>query len=411
MSGYDFLNGLRVLEVAQLGPSSLGGYLADMGAEVIKVEGVDGDPVRRSGQYAVGSPDGLSFLHLRWNRGKRSLGLNLKNPEGAGIFRQLAAQADVVIEGMRAGVLERLGLGYKALHELNPKLVFCSISGLGSSGPYHTQGSHGPSFDAFGALSSTNPYALTPEQQAEFGMVPVGMHAMGLNAALGTLSALHRAQRTGLGAYIEVSGAESAAHWLPDTVNSRLNAQVLHQRPGFLNSQQRMAGWPRLSAYRTRDGRGIFFQGLFPKFWNRFCEVVQRPDLPLIYQQVADSGAADEAVQAALAELFASRDYAEWMALFVEHDIPAGPANSADTLVEDPHFLARDNVYEVEQPGAGHLRLSSSPIKTSDQAFAPAAAPEQWQDSEALLREHLGLDDAALARLRASDAIYLQPAD
>jgi crotonobetainyl-CoA:carnitine CoA-transferase CaiB-like acyl-CoA transferase len=411
MSGYDFLNGVRVLEVAQLGPSSLGGYLADMGAEVIKVEGADGDPVRRSGQYAVGSPDGLSFLHLRWNRGKRSLGLNLKHPEGAAIFRQLASQADVVIEGMRAGVLERLGLGYETLHELNPRLVFCSISGLGSSGPYHTQGSHGPSFDAFGALSSTNPYALPPEQQAEAGAVPVGMHAMGLNAALGTLSALLRAQRTGQGAYIEVSGAESAAHWLPDAANSRLNAEVLHERPGFLNSQKRMAGWPRLSAYRTRDGRGIFFQGLFPKFWNRFCEVVERPDLPLIYQQVADSGAADEAVLAALAELFASRDYADWMALFVEHDIPAGPANSADTLVQDPHFLARDNVYEVEQPGAGRLRLSSSPVKTTGQSFAPAAAPEQWQDSAALLRECLGLDDETLARLRSSEAIYLQPAD
>jgi len=411
MSGYDFLNGLRVLEVAQLGPSSLGGYLADMGAEVIKVEGADGDPVRRSGQHAVGAPDGLSFLHLRWNRGKRSLGLNLKKPEGVAIFRQLAAQADVVIEGMRAGVLERLGLGYEALRELNPKLVFCSISGLGSSGPYHTQGSHGPSFDAFGALSSINPYALPPELQTEAGAVPVGMHAMGLNAALGTLSALLRAQRTGRGAYIEVSGAESAAHWLPDAVNASLNAAELHERPGFLNSQKRMAGWPRLSAYRTRDDRGIFFQGLFPRFWNRFCEVVERPDLPLIYQQVQDSGAADEAVHAALAELFATRDYAQWMALFVEHDIPAGPANSADTLVQDPHFLARDNFYEVDQPGAGHLRLSSSPVKTQGQAFSPAAAPEQWQDSEALLRERLGLDDAALARLRASEAIYLQPAD
>ncbi|MBK4998751.1 CoA transferase [Pseudomonas sp. S31] len=411
MSGYDFLNGLRVLEVAQLGPSSLGGYLADMGAQVIKVEGADGDPVRRSGQHAVGAPDGLSFLHLRWNRGKRSLGLNLKHPEGAAIFLQLAAQSDVVIEGMRAGVLERLGLGYETLREQNPKLVFCSLSGLGSTGPYHTQGSHGPSFDAFGALSSLNPYALPPELQAAGGVVPVGMHAMGLNAALGTLSALLRAQRTGQGAYIEVSGAESAAHWLPDAVNASANAALLHERPGFLNSHKRMAGWPRLSAYRTRDERGIFFQGLFPRFWNRFCEVLDRPDLAQIYQRIDDSGAADEAVHVALSELFASRDYEQWMALFVAHDIPAGPANSTDTLVHDPHFLARDNLYEVEQPGAGHLRLSSSPVKTSGQRFAPGAAPEQWQDSSALLREHLGLDDEALARLQASEAIYLAQAD
>ncbi|WP_322045035.1 CoA transferase [Paraburkholderia sp. J67] len=407
MSGYNFLEGVRVIEVAQLGPSSLGGYLADMGADVIKVEGRDGDPVRYSGTPAIGSPDGPGLLHLRWNRGKRSVGLNLKSPEGAALFRQLVAKADIVIEGMRAGVLERLGLGFEALREVNPRIVFCSISGLGSTGPYAELGSHGPSFDAFGGLSSLNPYGLSPEERKATDWAPIGMHAMGLNAALGTLAALTRAQRTGEGAYVEVSGAESAAHWLPEGINSVLNADLLHVREGFLNSRGKMAGWPRLCAYATRDGRKVFFQGLFPKFWARFCDVVGRQDLADIYAQMADSGEADERAYAELVTLFASRDFDDWMTVFKEHDIPGGPANSPQTLAVDPHFLARENVYEVEVEGVGKVRLGSTPVKAPGQDFSPEAAPGLWQHSGQVLIELLGLDLKDIERLRASDAVYM----
>ena len=406
MSGYSFLKGVRVVEVAQLGPSSLGGYLADMGAEVIKVEGRDGDPVRHAGSPAVGTPDGVSLLHLRWNRGKKSLGLNLKSVEGAALFLQLAAQSDVVIEGMRAGVLERLGLGYDALRALNPRLVFCSISGLGGSGPYHELGSHGPSFDAFGGLSSLNPYALSPEERQQTDWAPIGMHAMGLNAALGTLAAIVRAQRTGEGALIEVTGAESSAHWLPEGVNSALNAALLHTRPGFLNSADKMAGWPRLFAYETRDGKKVFFQGLFPKFWARLCDVVDRHDLAARYVGESDTGEVDEGVHDELKALFRSRDFDTWMTLFIEHDIPGGPANTPQSLIEDPHFLARENVYEMVHPGIGPIRLASTPVKTPGQPFAPAPAPAQWQHSEEILRDLLGVDAAEVARLREADAVY-----
>ncbi|WP_322095062.1 CaiB/BaiF CoA transferase family protein [Paraburkholderia bannensis] len=406
MSGYNFLDGVRVLEVAQLGPSSLGGYLADMGADVIKIEGRDGDPVRYSGTPALGSPDGPGLLHLRWNRGKRSLGLNLKSEQGAKIFRQLAGQADIVIEGMRAGVLKRLGLGFEDLKAVNPRIVFCSISGLGSTGPYSELGSHGPSFDAFGGLSSLNPYALSPDERKATDWAPIGMHAMGLNAALGTLAALNRAQRTGEGAYIEVTGAESAAHWLPEGLNSALNAQKLHARQGFLNSRDKMAGWPRLCAYATRDGKKVFFQGLFPKFWARFCAVLDRPDLAALYANAADSGEADERAHVELVELFASRDFDEWMTMFNDHDIPGGPAHTPRSLVEDPHFVARDNVYEVEQPGVGVLRLGTTPVKTVGQDFAPDAAPELGQHSGQVLGELLGLDEQAIQRLCADEVVF-----
>ena len=406
MSGYDFLNGIRVLEVAQLGPSSLGGYLADMGAEVIKVEGLDGDPVRVTSTPAVGSPQGPSFLHLRWNRGKKSIGIDLKNAEGAELFRKLAAQSDVVIEGMRAGVLDRLGLGFDALRKLNPRIVFCSISGLGRNGPYHTLGSHGPSFDAFGGLSALNPYGLSPEERERTDFAPIGMHAMGLNAALGTLAAIVRAQRTGEGALIEVTGAESAAHWLPEGVDKVLNAELLHDRPGFFNSAHRMAGWSRLYAYETRDGHRIFFQGLFTRFWTRFCTLIERPDLIALTESTEDGARVDETLRIELQKIFLTRTQDEWMNFFREHDVPGGPVNTMKDLARDPHFAARDNIYEVEQPGVGTLRLSSTPVKTPNQHFAPTLAPTQWQHSAEVLSERLGLSAGEIERLSREGAVF-----
>ncbi|MFV0278849.1 MAG: CaiB/BaiF CoA transferase family protein [Parahaliea sp.] len=406
MAGYDFLRGIRVLELAQLGPSSLGGYLADMGAEVIKIEGQQGDPNRDSGTPAIGSPTGTSFLHLRWNRGKKSLGLDLRQPEGKAIFRRLAQSADIVIEGMKAGALERLGLGYEVLRTGNPRLVFCSLSGLGSSGPYAEFGSHGPYFDAFAGLSRLNPYALTPEQRASTDWTAIGMHAMGLYAALGVLAALSQAQRTGAGAAVEVSGAEAAAHWLPEGVNKALNPHLLHDREGFLNSRRKQACWPRLYCYATADDKQLYFQALKPKFWERFCESIGRPDLIQRYVASDDLGETDEAVHAELREIIGSRPLAEWVECCRRWEVPVGPANSPAELVEDPHFLARDNIYEVDQPGVGPMRLTGTPVKTPGQDFAPASAPDLWHNTAELLTDLLGISAEEQQALRERGVVF-----
>ena len=406
MAGYNFLKGVRVVEVAQLGPSSLGGYLADLGADVIKIEGVDGDPIRTGGAPAVGSSEGPSFLHLRWNRGKRSVGINLKTAEGAALFKKLAEKSDVVIEGMRAGVLERLGLGYETLKAINPRLVFCSISGLGLSGPYRTLGSHGPSFDAFGALGSTNPMALTPTEQVEAQITLVGMHAMGLYSAMGVLAALVRAKETGEGAMIEVAAADTAAHWKPDAVDVPLNAGKLHDRPGFAGGQQRQAWWPRLFAYKCKDGKGIMFQGFSPKFWKRFTTAMNRPDLAAAYESDRDVNDIDAEVYPKLKEIFLTRNRDEWMKFFIEHDVPGGAANTVEELATDPHFLARNNVYEVNVPGTGAIKLTTTPIKTPGQTFAPTLAPKQWQHTDEALTGMLNLNAAEIERLRDGKVIF-----
>lgn len=405
MSGYDFLRGVRVLEVAALGPSSLGGYLADMGADVVKVEDKAGDGVRYAGNPAMGSPKGESLLHLRWNRGKRSIGIDLKSEAGKTLFLELAQKAEIVIEGMRAGILDRLGLGFEALKAVNPAIVFCSISGLGRYGPYAEMGSHGPSFDAFGALSSINPYALTKEERAKSPATPVGMHAMGLYAAIGTLSALVKARATGQGALVEVAAADCAAHWLPDMIDAALNPDQCFDRPGFLGGQGKQAYWPRLSRYACADGRGIFFQALSPKFWDRFCAVVDRPDLAAAYAAGRDVNDVDEDVYRELVALFATRPFADWMALFGKHDVPAGAANSRESLVDDPHFLARHNVYTVDLPDAGPLRLTTTPIKVDGQDFTPALAPRAAEHTLLVLTDWLALGEEAAQRLQETGAL------
>ena len=405
MSSYNFLEGLLVVEVAKLGPGALGGFLADMGATVVKVEEPgDGDYVRYAGSHAVGDENGMGFMFLRWNRGKQSVGVDLRSPEGAALFKKLATKADVIIEGMRAGILDRLGLGYEPLSQLNPKLVYCSLSGLGLSGPYAGRGSHGPSFDAFGGLAQAPAEGPVTKYQ---GVMPpsVGMYAMGLHAALGVLSAVIRAGRTGKGAMIEVAAAESAAHWLTDVLEPLLNPDTAVVRPGFNDKKGRLTFWPRMDNYRTKDGHVVLLQVFMEKFWSRFWQLLDRPDLPEVYRTAKTPEEADEEISRRLTEIMLSKTLAEWEVLLNPHDVPVIKVNTYADLVCDPHFLSRDNVYDVQVPGVGTVHLTSTPVKVRGQDFAPALAPTLGQDSDAVLSGVLGMKADEIAGLRKLGAV------
>ncbi len=390
MSGYDLLDGVIVVEVAQYGPDALGGFLADMGATVIKVEEpLKGDPIRFGSGVAAGKPDGFGFLHLRWNRGKKSVALDMRSEAGKRIFTSLVGQAHIVIEGMRAGVLERLGLGYEVLRQSNPALVFCSVSGYGLTGPYHEMGSHGPSFDGYGGLVRAQSSAGADEVPDIYGpRVAVGMYAVGLYAALGTLAALRKAEKTGEGSLVEVAAADCAAHWIPTTVDLDLNEEQLHVRPGFAGSDGRMGRWPRLNTYLTSDKKVIMVQLLVDRYWEGLCRLVDRPDLASIYEGDGDVSNADRTVSEELKLLFATKTRSEWMDLFLANDISAIPVNSYAEVACDPHFLARDNVYTPEDGGG--LRLTGTPIKVHGQEFRPSLAPGLGDDTAEILERLAG---------------------
>jgi crotonobetainyl-CoA:carnitine CoA-transferase CaiB-like acyl-CoA transferase len=401
VSGYDLLRGITVIEVAQLGPDALGGLLADMGARVIKVESpTEGDPVRRMGALSVGDPHGFGFMHLRWNRGKESIGIDLRSADGAALFQRLTADADVVIDGLRGGALDRLGLGHAELSQANPRLVFCSLSGFGLDGAYHALGSHGPAYDAYGGLMRAAPGEKPGEGPSHY---PIGMYAMGLQAAVGVLAAVIRARTTGEGAMVEVAAADVAAAWYTDTVDAALNPDRTTPRPGFADEGGRMFNWPRMGQYRTRDGRILFFQGYKDKFWAAFARTANRPDL-LDIVPGDDVEAYHDRLMSTLTELFATRDRADWMTLLIEAGVPAHPLNTPEELAVDVHFVDRDLVYEARSPATGPLRLVGTPVKVHGQRFAPAIAPELGTASDRILAE-LGVDPAEAARLRAAGTI------
>ncbi|MGI5328568.1 CaiB/BaiF CoA transferase family protein [Actinomadura nitritigenes] len=405
MSGHSMLSGLRVLEVAQLAPSSVGGHLADLGAEVIKVEsGPLGDPVRVGGALAVGGPDGPAFMHLRWNRGKKSVRLDLRSPEGKEAFLRLAAASDAVIEGTRAGHLDRLGLGHAALTGVKPSLVLCCVSGLGSDGPYRRLGSGGPVFDGYAGLRDV----ATPDEAPTRGIAgstapAIAMYALGAYGAMGLLAAVHEARRTGRGRQVEIAGVDVAASWIPDEIEAALNRGRTVPRSGWL-PDGRLPDWPRLEAYRTKDGGAMLMGAHVEKFWRNFCRAVDRPDLLEIDLATVDDGAPDRAerVWRELRELFLQRTREEWTALFLDHDVAGGPVNDVTELVDDPHFTARATTYTVDDPSAGPVRLTTSPVHVPGADFAPAAAPALGADTSDVLRTVAGYDEAAAAKL-ASD--------
>lgn len=405
MPGYEFLRGVVVLEVAQLGMDALGGYLADMGARVIKVEALpDGDPVRFSGDYAIGSPDGPGFLHLRWNRGKQSVAMDLRSPAGADLFRQLAKQAHIVIEGLKGGALTRLGIGYEALRQDNPALVFCSISGLGLEGPYHRLRSHAVAYDAYAGLLPKDVEAVPPAL-GEFKPASVGMHAPGLYAAVGVLSALFHARESGRGAFIEVAAADAAANWSPDGIDAQVNSAHCERREGFVDDSGRMLHWPRLSQYVTRDDRVLLLEALSWPSWVKFCNLVRREDLLTLHERVASHADYHQTLHAEIAALIRERSLDEWMAVLTENDISAMPVNDLAELARDPHYNARRNWYDVEVPDAGKLRLTGTPIRVAGARFSPDLAPALGQHADVILPEVAGLDAEAIALLREQGII------
>ncbi|MGH9111291.1 MAG: CaiB/BaiF CoA transferase family protein [Acidimicrobiales bacterium] len=392
------LAGLRVVEVALLAPNMLGMHLADLGAEVIKVEEPGrGDYTRSVGTARAG---GLSFLHLRWNRGKRSIGLDLRHPAGADAFRDLVRASEVVVEGLRAGALERRGLGYDDLRTVNPALVWCSLSGFGQTGPYRDLATHGVAYDAYAGLAS-------PETTGDgFPTIPrryheIGTQAGALYAASAVLAAVLRARATGKGAILDIAQADAAVCWNAGRLDPVLSGGADRGEPASLQASV------RYQYYATADGRHVLFQASERHFFERFCRAVGREDL------LAGAGGAelgehargDTELRRQLAALFATRTQAEWVRLFVEADVPGGPVHAVRELQDDPQFRARTHVLEMQHPEAGPLRLLGTPVRSDVAPAVPGPAPALGEHTDEVLASVLGYDAGRITALRERGAI------
>jgi crotonobetainyl-CoA:carnitine CoA-transferase CaiB-like acyl-CoA transferase len=407
--GEGLLEGVRVLECALFGPGALGGHLADLGAEVIKVESPAGDDVRRVTWPII---DGVSLLHLHVNRGKQSLVLDLNLPEAATVFEELVTCSDVVIEGMRPGFLDRRGLGYERLRQLNPKVVFASISGYGTTGPYRDLPSHGVAYDTW--AGSLRP-ELDDEGFCRIADQPnIGITAGPAFGAIGVLAALVRAERTGIGAAVEIAQADSSAYFdwyrieswqaYEGSSDSEVtgNAADDYQRraPGLGG----MGDGVRYQIYESGDGH-ILFMAAERKFWSNFCAGVKRMDLFERWPgaEVADHARGNRALQSALRDIFRTRTTREWMVFAAQADTPIAPVNTPHSLRHDPQFQARFGWSSAMETGAEMLGL---PLKVAGAAIVvPAKAPEVGQHTDAVLAAVLGYDDRKIAALRERRAL------
>ncbi|MCX8070969.1 MAG: CoA transferase [Candidatus Binatia bacterium] len=404
------LAGVRVLECSLLGPAAVGMHLADLGAEVIKIEPPGGDYVRKMAFPII---DGISLLHWHLNRGKRSVVLDLRKPPAVDLFLQMVERADVVIEAMRPGALARRGITFERMCERNPRVVFCTISGYGMNGPYRDLPAHGIAFDAWAGV-------VRPTTEAHgFPAIPsyttVGINAGPLYAAMGILAALVRARASGKPSWLEVAQSDAAAafNWNGIEGNKayeRPESEVTGndgdgrgaRRPVGDNS---MTDAVRYQFYRTKDGM-ILFMASEQEFWRNFTYGIGRPEL---YEANPGARYADHArgnleLRRELAEIFATRTTAQWVEFGLKVNTPIAPVNDVKSIVRDPHFQARVGFWSRERVGT---ELMPSPVRLVGEPLPvpEAAAVEPGRDTENVLREVLGLPAEQIAHLRAQGVL------
>ena len=388
--------GLRFLDLSRLLPGPYCSLLfADLGAEVIKVEEPGrGDYARRTPPYWGSSDVGAYFLLL--NRNKKSVSIDLKADAGKAVFRRLVSTADVLLESFRPGVMDRLGLGWEALRQVNPRLVYCAISGYGQDGPYRNLVGHDVNYMGYaGALSVTGERdggPLAPGVQ----VADIGGGALMAAFAIG--AALHHRHESGRGQFIDVSMTDGVVSWLiPHLAAYFATGRVPERARERLNG-----GWPCYGVYETSDGGHVTLGALEPQFWANFCRLVGREDLrPLQHVDGTDR----DRVLAELQQLFRSRTRAEWVELLHQSDVCAGPVLTLDEVVRDPQLVQRGLFQELEHPKLGPVRQVAFPVQMSRTPGRVATPPPELGEHTDEVLRGLGYDPAAIAALRRDGVV------
>jgi crotonobetainyl-CoA:carnitine CoA-transferase CaiB-like acyl-CoA transferase len=412
-----FLAGVRVLECSLLGPAALGSHLVDFGAEVIKIESPAGDygrqmtwPIIHEDGRHEGS--GVSLLHLHVNRGKKSLVLNLKSPEAKAAFEDLVKVSDVVIEAMRPGFLDKMGLGFERLKELNPRIVMCTISGYGATGPYRNLPSHGIAYDTWAGQS-----VITEDEQGFSRLQDVaniGINAGPAFGAMSVIAALYRAKATGEPACMEIAQSDAAAYFdwyrIEGYYAHRQSEEFVTGNPSdnFVRRDVGVGGMyegVRYQVYESSDGH-VLFMASENQFWKNFCLGLGRQDLYEAYPgaKYADHARGNLELQAILRDIFKTKTSAEWLAFAGEHNTTIAPVNTVKNVVEDPQFQDRFTWIPKEQIGGADQLLFPLHVPGEDLPV-PSTAPTLGQHTDEVLAQVTGRSPAQIAELRARGVV------
>jgi crotonobetainyl-CoA:carnitine CoA-transferase CaiB-like acyl-CoA transferase len=390
------LEGLFVLDLSKTlaGPFCTMN-LGDLGAEVIKVEEPTlGDETRQWSPYW----DGQACFYLAVNRNKRNIAVNLKHPHGVEVVKKLAAKADVMIESFRTGTTDKMGLGYEAIKAINPRVVYCAISGFGRTGPLRHKGGYDLMVQAYSGLMSTTGEPGRTPLRVGFSLVDI---TCGWVAYGGIMTALYQREKTGTGQYVEASLLEGMVSAASYHIVNFLGTGIV---PGPLGQ-----GHPALAPYQlfpTKDGR-VMLGAANDGLWNKFCEVIERPDLAADprFRTNRDRVEHRQVLIAILEELFQTKTTQEWVELLEGAGIPNAPVNTIADIVADPQVAYRGMIAEVPHPTIAGLRAPACPMKLSEGPASIRRHPPERGEHTAEILFKLGYTKEDIADLEASGAV------
>ena len=377
------LTGVRVLDLTRLLPGPMGTlHLADLGADVVKIEDLG------AGDYAAAPVRALL------NRNKRAIRIDLKQPAGTATLLRLCHDADVLVEGFRPGVMKRLGVGYEAVAAVNPRIVYCSLSGFGQTGPLRDMPGHDLNYCA---LTGVADQIGTREGPALSNLPVADLLGGGMTAVMGILAAQFDAARTGQGRHVDIAMADGVlAHAVLPLATLNQHGRVPGTGRASLTGELACYGF-----YRTADGRHMAVGALERKFWDALCRRLERDDLASLHR--TGDAATEERVRGELTQVFESRSFAHWTALFADGDACVTPVLRLDETCEHPQFQAQARGMVVRSGDAP--AQFGVPVKmTGFQPAAPRPAPSAGQHTDEVLRE-AGFNASEMAQLRAAGAV------
>ena len=389
------LTDLRVVEMGQLlaGPFC-GQLLADFGADVIKLEPPgSGDPMRVWGRE---KPHGLSLWWPVVARGKRSVTVNARTPEGQAIVRDLAREADILIENFRPGTMERWGLGWDELSAINPRLVMVRVTGFGQTGPYARRAGYGAIGEAMGGLRYVVGDPSAPPSRMG---ISIGDELAAIHAALGAVMAIHARERTGRGQVVDSAIYEAVLNMMESLVTEHHAAGYTRERTGAI-----LPNVAPSNVYPTADGKMLLIAANQDTVFARLAEAMGRPKLAADERYATHSarGARQAELDALIGEWTATVPLADLQGLLDEHGVPCGLIYTAADMLGDEHFAARQAIVEVPHPEFGVLRMQNVAPRLSETPGAVRhAGPALGEHNEEVLGGLLGLSDETRADYRA----------
>jgi crotonobetainyl-CoA:carnitine CoA-transferase CaiB-like acyl-CoA transferase len=391
------LNDITVLDFTQfLAGSYCAMLLGDMGAEVIKIERPEtGEVYRTYGPKFIGG-ESTSFLSV--NRNKKSLTLNLKDPRAVSLALRLVGRADVLVENFTPGAMEKLGMGYGEASKANPKLIYCSISGFGQTGPYRSRGGFDLILQGMSGMMNVTGEADGPPVKVGYAVTDLGA---GMFGALGILAALVARQKTGKGQWVDTSLLEAGLAWSLLTAGNFFADGEIQQRSGSTSPQN-----APYQAFETADGFINVGTGN-ERLWIKFCEILDLMELPKDpkFKDNASRVRNRKDLEREIAPAMKQRTTGEWVELLDQGGIPAGPIYNISEALSDPQALSRDMVVRYDHPTAGRVRAVGFPIKFSSEEFEISNPPPLLGEHNDEILSSLGCTETEINELKREGII------